>query len=521
MFDLNKYVTGEQNITRINEHGLKLELRENQDPMQSRKDTSTCWVGVDVQCEYDESTYDGNLEAYINDYCRSNLDCGIEDIIWVITDHYSVGQSMVFVVGDNDKGWVEHGIAGKFIYIKKETAILGHSHESFTMDDIISNTKNGLKEQVDEYNAWCNDEVFIGVLKVDQSAALSDTVQHVAVTETAIVNLDKGGEYMVSEMISDAVDSINAVASRTVTFTAKVSKKIDLKDSPTIKLIDQIKAKLDFKPALGMIKIDESSRTIKVTMLLATIPSFLMLCSYGRALTKQNIFRLMTSHVRRSGDQYDFESIDDLSLIDTLTDSETYSSWSNHLLIALLTMILDETKDFTFDSMDWQSKRTIGSNKDPVSYANATSQYIRSADKESEAAILLALTKYGADRHSFTTEYSIAGKGISTDGYKGLLAMESKLSLYNENKDIILMIGEKIATAKGHASLVDLLSIEMHDYHYGSNMISEVLKVPTVLNVDKYYFDVNIVDFLLYGVVTYIYDDIDDLHASMMMPSVG
>ena len=83
------------------------------------------------------------------------------------------------------------------------------------------------------------------------------------------------------------------------------------------------------------------------------------------------------------------------------------------------------------------------------------------------------------------------------------------------------MIGEKIATAKGHASLVDLLSIEMHDYHYGSNMISEVLKVPTVLNVDKYYFDVNIVDFLLYGVVTYIYDDIDDLHASMMMPSVG
>lgn len=199
-------------------------------------------------------------------------------------------------------------------------------------------------------------------------------VDSVSTYNEAIVGSKEQTANIISKMIDNTIEKINAATGRIFTFKAQIGKDIDISNDLTINLLNQIQDTFDFVPAIGSINIDKDENTIEMSWLLSSIPSFLVLCTNARSSTKHNVFRLMTDTVRFTGDKHGFDVIDEDMLINTLTDNNDYREWSNHMLISLITTILNRTRGFVFRSLIWEEERVYGNNIEPVEIDTSVGQ---------------------------------------------------------------------------------------------------------------------------------------------------
>ena len=376
--EVSEYIGGKTNLALAAEHGLSIAIKCNENPEQSRLNRDSIWVGIDVYgldeallAEFSDEEVRNNPRLYVEQYCKNILKCAVDDIIWHITDHYSVGHAMIFAMNDGNNGWIEYDCSRHFIYITKEAAQAKYG--AMESDAITAMALADFAKEVDEYNQWCNSDVFFGLVKPKQENEINSSVLDVISCKSDIMGAERKEAYStVSNMIDSTIEAINNAGSGSVSFKVsikgKTSSKIDIASSPTIHIISQIEKMFGFTPAIGTINIDEVEKTVEMTWLLASIPHFLALCNNARKTSKFNLFDMMTNNVRFIGDEYDFESIDESTLINLLTNDDDYSVWSNHMLISLLTTLFNGTKDFTFHSVSWDPSRVKGSNTEPENY---------------------------------------------------------------------------------------------------------------------------------------------------------
>lgn len=352
MSRLYRHIISDRTASFIDGHGMTLELTVDENPMQSRADVKTVWVGVDVPKLDNVSINDA--AAYVSRYCKEQLDCTIDDIIWRVVNHFSVGHSMCFAVGESENSWMDNDLAGMFIYIKKED-LVGREYNQDYIKSLIRNAPYLLEKEVIEYNVWCNDEVYRAVIKPKQKDLSKDHVIEAEPIERIIINIDEQADEAVLQMLYEFIDEINH-ADDAVRFKVNIKDSTDFNQLPeqlaaraaSTALIAKIENAFGFTPAFGDIDINESKSELTLTLSTETIPPFSTLSANARSSKSGNIFKTMLKAMGKIGVGCDSKVINMDDVTCALTESGSYTTWSPDMISSLLSVLIDSSKDFKF-----------------------------------------------------------------------------------------------------------------------------------------------------------------------------
>lgn len=312
--------------TRLKKHGLTCRISKDEvarNPMkvnESKVALERITIGIHVPSLGLINEDRGH--AYINSWCQKTLDCGIDDILYMVVRQsegrtYETSKLVLNVVEPaiND---MPHTGSMQIVYLKKSDALIDYQVDEIT-PDIVEKVKERFVSEINEYVLWANKQVYFVEVE-SYNAEVSDSVG----------NIYNHKEFSIEEAIDGVVDDLVVeIDSSPQTITLHMDVDLDQMhedDDPELYLADLINNGYGFTLTVGTVAFDYDKHTLVMNVLLSELPIFLFLATYS----KNNLFKLMRDN---------YPDVD--SVID-LTDKVPYSSWTNETFKALFSSLIDD-----------------------------------------------------------------------------------------------------------------------------------------------------------------------------------
>lgn len=299
---------------RLLQHGLTLELIDDQHASSPRDDCDTVAVGIEVGIPKEYGRV--GINELVHKYCDDYLDCSVDDIVWCSIGKYS-HSGVSYSIGGSGEGW-DNSIAG-FIFLTKKDIL-----DQYQVTEITEETINRVHERFDheikEYTQWANGEIYgISIEGGDDS---------VEAARYGLYDVDDYIDVAANELIDELIYSVDD-SKGSVKVTLSVRTELAEYETALTKFISLMNIGFEFTPVIGTADHDTQTNEVTFNLVTSAMPSFLQLAANAQF----NLFDKM----QENWDRFSYKA---------LSDNEAYSEWSDDMLTALIKSLLNNSDNF-------------------------------------------------------------------------------------------------------------------------------------------------------------------------------
>lgn len=324
---------------RATNHGLiaKIEPQLNAPSPRGNEHCLAFIVGIDgkmpnkVRCEE-------GVEKWAELICINELNCDIDDVIWDVVDREIISSTTErFSIGSKEDGWLHE--TGHIIVLNKKKWLksmqLQEPIDAETAKNAIRAAHKQLAEEVYDYNAWFNSEIYEATLEAIENDDLLYE-NRLFTMEAGIYHLEDGVEVL-NDMLDQAIDFVDSQDENSIEVTLVSEELSALGDSAGAVITQSIHKTFGFTPIIGGIEISEDTSTLNFNLWLESIPVFLKLAASASEKEVDLIDQVIAMHGMQNQDNAQTDSAE---LRKALTTPSSYSDWDSGLLAAFCSVLI-------------------------------------------------------------------------------------------------------------------------------------------------------------------------------------
>lgn len=324
---------------RAKNHGFIAMLTPQLSPPTPR-DNERCMafiIGIDgkmpnkVRCEE-------GVEKWAELICINELNCDIDDVIWDVVDREIISSTTErFSIGSKEDGWLHE--TGHIIVLDKNKWLksmqLQEASDAETVENAIRAAHKQLAEEVYDYDAWFNSEIYEATLEAIEDDELLNE-NGLLTMESGIYHLEDGVEAL-NDMLDQAIDFVDSQDENSIEVTLVSEELSALGDSAGAAITQSINKAFGFTPIIGGIEILEETSTLNFNLWLESVPIFLKLAASASEKGVDLIEQVITMHGMQNQNNAQTDSVE---LRKALTTASSYSDWDSGLLTAFCSVLI-------------------------------------------------------------------------------------------------------------------------------------------------------------------------------------
>lgn len=324
---------------RAKNHGLIAMLAPQLSPPTPRENEHCMAfiIGIDgkmpnkVRCEE-------GVEKWAELICINELNCDIDDVIWDVVDREIISSTTErFSIGSKEEGWLHE--TGHIIVLDKNKWLksmqLQQPIDAETAKNAIRAAHKQLAEEVCDYNAWFNSEIYEATLEaIENDELLNENC--LFTMESGIYHLEDGVEAL-NDMLDQAIDFVDSQDENSIEVTLVSEELSALGDSAGAVITQSINKAFGFTPIIGAIEISEETSTLNFNLWLDSIPIFLKLAASASEKGVDLIEQVIAMYGMQNQDNAQTDSAE---LRKALTTLSSYSDWDSGLLTAFCSVLI-------------------------------------------------------------------------------------------------------------------------------------------------------------------------------------